>query len=44
MCEKIVLSSSFAREDAHEFYKRNNFEKVGYMFKKVYKNIINMIE
>jgi len=34
MCEKIVLSSSFVREDAHSFYEKNSFEKVAYMFKK----------
>lgn len=32
MCENIVLSSGFAREDAHRFYENHGFEKVGYMF------------
>lgn len=33
-CENLVLSSGFAREDAHRFYEKNGFEKVSYMFVK----------
>lgn len=34
MCENIVLSSGFAREDAHRFYDNHGFEKVSYVFVK----------
>ncbi len=34
MCENIVLSSGFAREDAHRFYERNSFKKMSYVFLK----------
>ena len=34
MCENIVLSSSFARVDAHKFYEKNGFEKISYLFLK----------
>jgi GNAT superfamily N-acetyltransferase len=34
MCENIVLSSSFAKEDAHRFYEADDFKKVSYMFVK----------
>ena len=34
MCENIVLSSSFSREDAHRFYKRKGFDKKSYIFLK----------
>lgn len=33
-CENLVLSSGFAREDAHHFYDKQGFEKVSYMFVK----------
>ncbi len=32
MCENMVLSSGFAREDAHKFYEKNSFKKVSYVF------------
>ncbi len=32
MCENMVLSSGFAREDAHRFYENNSFKKVSYVF------------
>nr|WP_321268018.1 GNAT family N-acetyltransferase [uncultured Sulfurimonas sp.] len=32
MCENIVLSSGFQREDAHKFYEKNAFEKKSYIF------------
>ena len=34
-CENLVLSSGFAREDAHRFYETQGFAKVSYMFVKV---------
>jgi len=34
MCENIVLSSSFEREDAHKFYEKNGFDKKSYIFLK----------
>ena len=34
MCKNIVLSSGFAREDAHRFYEKHKFEKVSYVFLK----------
>jgi len=34
MCENIVLSSNFEREDAHRFYEKNGFEKKSFMFLK----------
>ncbi len=34
MCERVVLSSGFARERAHTFYEKNGFEKKGYVFRK----------
>ncbi|MCX6076485.1 MAG: GNAT family N-acetyltransferase [Campylobacterales bacterium] len=34
MCKNIVLSSGFARESAHRFYEKNQFEKVSYIFLK----------
>lgn len=34
MCENIVLSSSFSREDAHRFYIKHGFEKKSYLFLK----------
>ncbi len=34
MCENIVLSSGFAKEKAHEFYKKNGFEKRSFVFLK----------
>jgi len=34
MCEKIVLSSGFAREDAHRFYEKDGFVKKSFMFVK----------
>lgn len=32
MCENIVLSSGFAREDAHRFYEKNGFMKRSFLF------------
>jgi len=34
MCEKIVLSSGFKREDAHKFYEEQGFAKKSYVFVK----------
>lgn len=34
MCQNIVLSSGFAREDAHRFYEKNGFVKTSYQFLK----------
>jgi GNAT superfamily N-acetyltransferase len=34
MCENLVLSSGFAREDAHKFYEERGFTKKSYMFVK----------
>ncbi len=34
MCENIVLSSSFERENAHRFYERNDFRKKSFVFLK----------
>ena len=34
MCENIVLSSEFIREEAHRFYKSYGFEKKSFMFLK----------
>jgi len=34
MCEHIVLSSSFAKENAHKFYVKHGFEKKSYLFVK----------
>jgi len=34
MCERIVLSSGFAREDAHRFYEHEGFEKKSFVFVK----------
>jgi GNAT superfamily N-acetyltransferase len=34
MCENIVLSSGFAREDAHKFYEKNGFMKKSFVFLK----------
>ena len=34
MCENIVLSSGFAREEAHKFYETHNFKNISYMFVK----------
>ncbi len=34
MCEKIVLSSGLAREEAHKFYEKNGFEKKSFVFVK----------
>ncbi len=34
MCENIVLSSGFEREEAHRFYEKNGFEKKSYIFLK----------
>ncbi len=34
MCESLVLSSSFPKEDAHRFYEKNNFLKKSYLFYK----------
>ena len=30
MCENLVLSSGFSREDAAKFYEKNSFVKTGY--------------
>ena len=32
MCENIVLSSGFAREDAHKFYEKEGFFKKSFVF------------
>ena len=34
MCENIVLSPEFAREDTHSLYENNGFEKNSYVFLK----------
>lgn len=34
MCENIVLSSGFEREDAHRFYEKNGFVKKSFVFLK----------
>jgi GNAT superfamily N-acetyltransferase len=34
MCENVVLSSGFARVDAHRFYERNGFAKRSFVFLK----------
>ena len=34
MCENIVLSSGFAKEDAHRFYEENGFDKKSFVFLK----------
>ena len=34
MCENIVLSSGFEREDAHRFYSQNGFLKKSFVFLK----------
>lgn len=34
MCENIVLSSGFQREDAHRFYENNGFGKKSFVFLK----------
>ncbi|MDQ1245125.1 MAG: hypothetical protein QG565_1466 [Campylobacterota bacterium] len=34
MCENIVLSSGFQREDAHRFYEKNGFCKKSFVFLK----------
>ncbi len=36
MCESIVLSSGFVREEAHAFYEKNGFKKTSFTF---FKNI-----
>lgn len=33
-CENIVLSSGFAREDAHRFYEKHDFVKKSFVFVK----------
>jgi len=32
MCQNIVLSSGFAREDAHRFYEKSGFVKRSFIF------------
>lgn len=34
MCENIVLSSGFQREDAHRFYEKDGFSKRSFVFLK----------
>ncbi len=34
MCENIVLSSGFMREDAHRFYEKDGFVKKSFLFVK----------
>jgi len=34
MCENIVLSSGFSREDAHRFYEKDGFVKKSFVFVK----------
>jgi len=34
MCENLVLSSAFYRNDTHKFYQRNGFSKRSYVFLK----------
>ena len=38
MCENIVLSSGFNREDAHKFYEKNGFDKKSFVFLKTLNN------
>ncbi len=38
MCENIVLSSGFAKEDAHKFYEKNGFDKKSFVFLKTLNN------
>ena len=38
MCENIVLSSGFAREDAHKFYEKNGFDQKSFVFLKTLNN------
>ena len=38
MCENIVLSSGFTREEAHEFYEKNGFDKKSFVFLKALNN------
>ena len=38
MCENIVLSSGFTREEAHEFYEKNGFDKKSFVFLKTLNN------
>ncbi len=33
-CEAVALSSGFPREGAHRFYKRESYERTGYVFLK----------
>lgn len=35
MCESLVLSCGFVREEAHKFYEKNEFLKEKFVFKKV---------
>jgi len=34
MCENIVLSSGFTKEDAHKFYEKQGFKKKSFVFLK----------
>jgi GNAT superfamily N-acetyltransferase len=34
MCENLVLSSSFQKEDAHKFYEKSGFSKKSFVFVK----------
>ena len=34
MCENLVLSSGFAKEEAHKFYEINGYEKKSFVFLK----------
>ena len=34
MCENIVLSSIFIREDTHKFYEQHGFNKKSFVFLK----------
>ena len=34
MCENIVLSSGFSKENAHNFYEKNGFDKKSFVFLK----------
>ncbi|MEA2072319.1 MAG: GNAT family N-acetyltransferase [Campylobacterota bacterium] len=34
MCESLVLSSGFPKEEAHRFYEKNSFLKKSYLFYK----------
>ena len=38
MCENIVLSSGFTREDTHGFYEKNGFDKKSFVFLKTLNN------